>query len=254
MRVQYSSAAARGDSVSTLDQRHRTGWPDCTSSHRLRAPRRRAPDVIKTSDRASGKSTTDSVRTPGLSGSRSQRRHVLRSIHQADGRRGGWNTALPRRTVRVALASTGRKEESVEVKPGTDAYQAQEASGPSNTPAGTAGAAGWPEHQAPEQGRGSGRAGSFPDSSSSTPNRSRIKGSIRVDCRPGWVRDVTRWEQPASTPRGASRTKAKSDTVAPAWRAASFPERKNLVIRQAADRIGSPPSSGRRASTGETCS
>ena len=131
--------------------------------------------------------------------------------------RGGWKTSSDRRVGWISFVSAKRKESPIKAKPGTDAHQAQESRRPSKNPAGTAGAAGCPEHNAPEQGRGGTGAGIPSDS----PARSWIKGSISDESRPGSVRDVTRCEQPPSALGGASRAKARSNTTAPARRETS---------------------------------
>jgi hypothetical protein len=116
-------------------------------------------------------------------------------------RRGGWNTSLPFCTGRRAVVSSERKEGPVEAKHGISMHQAQESSRPSHTPAGTDGAAGWPEHHVPEHGSGDEGTGSGSD----RPAKSKIKGSIREESRPGSVREVTRWLQPAQADPGAEK-------------------------------------------------
>ncbi len=98
----------------------------------------------------------------------------------------------------------------------------------SKNPAGTTGAAGCPEHSAPEQGRG-GRGLGIPADS---PARSWTKGSNSDESRPGSVREVTRCEQPPSAPGGASKTDARSNTTAPAGRETSCWRAEDLVIRR----------------------
>jgi hypothetical protein len=164
-----------------------------------------------------------------------RRSPMARSVFQADEReRGGRNTALPHRTGRRGLLSVEREEEPIAAGSGIDPHQDQESTRPSNTPAGTEGAAGCPEHHAPEQGREGGGTGSgrAPDGSAKPPDRSCSKGSISEESRSGSDRDVTRWEQPACTPEGADNTSARSDATAPVGRGASFPEWKSLIIRR----------------------
>jgi len=123
-----------------------------------------------------------------------------------------------------ALVSEATEKEAGVIKPGIDAHQAQEPSRPSTTPAGTAGAAGCPEHNAPEQGRGSGGTVSGSDGLATPPAWSRIKGAISEGIRPGLVWDVTRCEQLACAAGGAIRADARSDMTAAAGKDTSFPK------------------------------
>ena len=84
---------------------------------------------------------------------------------------------------------------------GTKAFHAQESSCTLSAPAGTAGTAGCPEHNAPEQGRGDAGAGG----SCNCPATSPTNGSICNESPTESARDLTRWEQPASAARGAMR-------------------------------------------------
>jgi hypothetical protein len=104
------------------------------------------------------------------------------------------------------------KEETAAADPGRHADQIQESTRPSTTPIGTAGAAGWPEHQAPAHGR----EGAGTESGSARPDRSKITGSINEEKCPESVLDLTRCEHPARTGEGADRTSAKSERKAPA--------------------------------------
>jgi hypothetical protein len=126
--------------------------------------------------------------------------------------------------VRSELVSEAREKESGGIKPGIDAHQAQELSRPSNTPPGTAGAAGCREHNAPEQGRGSGGTVSGSDELATPPAGSRIKGAISKEIRPGLVRDVTWCEQLACAAGGAIMADARSDMTAAAGKDTSFPK------------------------------
>ncbi len=142
--------------------------------------------------------------------------------------RGGWKTSSDWRIGWSSFVSAQRKVSPIKAKPGTDAYQAQVSMRPSKNPAGTAGAAGCPEHNAPEQGRG-GRGMGIPADS---PARSWTKGSISDESRRASVRDVTRCEQPPSALGGASRAEARSNTTAPAGREISCLRAEDLVIRR----------------------
>jgi hypothetical protein len=124
-----------------------------------------------------------------------------------------------------------KKDAADGLKARLDPHHAQESTDRSSTPAGTAGVAGWPEHHAPEHGRGVDGTGCGSDGSLSSPDRSRIRGSIRPTRCPGSVRDVTRCEHPACTPEGAYRRIPRSNKTAPEGRGASLPNRKNLVMR-----------------------
>jgi hypothetical protein len=151
-----------------------------------------------------------------------------RSVNQAGGmKRGGWKTASDWRVGWISFVSAKKRESPIKAKPGSDAHQAQESRRPSTNPGGIAGAAGCPEHNAPEQGR-DGTGTGIP---SDFPARSWIKGSISDESRSESVRDVTRWEQPASVPGGASKPKARSNTTAPAGRETSCLREEDFVIR-----------------------
>jgi hypothetical protein len=110
------------------------------------------------------------------------------------------------------------KEEVTAVGPGISAQQAQDSACPFNSPGGTDGAAGCPEHHAPEQVRGGGESGS------DRPVLPSDRSSISEGCRPRSVREVTRWEHPPRALGGAIRTIAKSNTTAPAGRDANRPK------------------------------
>jgi hypothetical protein len=118
------------------------------------------------------------------------------------------------------------KDAAFKAKSSTEAFQAQESSGSSNTAAGTAGAAGCPEHNAPEQGRGNGGRGR----SSDGPDRPWIKGSSGDESRSESVRDVTRCEQPASATVGAIIPTTRSVKKAPAGKGAGWLKVKVLIM------------------------
>ncbi len=123
---------------------------------------------------------------------RDQPRGSIRHVGwMSDG--GGWNTPIPRRTGRIAVASQERKEDCTEFKRWADEDQGQESIRTSVTPAGTAGTSGCPEQNAPEQGRDGGRSGSRSEGAT----RSRTKDSVSAEDSGRLVRDVTRCEQPA---------------------------------------------------------
>ncbi len=143
-------------------------------------------------------------------------------------RRGGWNTSFPRRSGRNVTVSAGRKEGAVLTSAGIDAHQAQDASRPSNVPAGTAGVSGCPVHQAPEQGRGPRGT----ESGSDGPPRSRIKGSTSEERWRGSFLEVTRCEQPAFASGGARKASARSVMTAPAGEKARCQGGHDLVIRR----------------------
>ncbi len=153
--------------------------------------------------------------------------------------RGGWKTSSDWRIGWSSFVSAKRNEPPVKVKPGTGACQAQESMRPSENPAGTAGAAGCPEHNAPEQGRG----GSGMGIPLVSPVKSWTKGSISDESRPGSVRDVTKCEQLPSTLEGAIRAEARSNRKAPAGRETSCWREEDLAIRRA--KLIGPPSCSR---------
>jgi hypothetical protein len=156
-----------------------------------------------------------------------------RSVLQAERRRrGGWNTSPARCTGQRAIVPAGRKEGRTEAKVGSIGHQGQESSRWSSPIAGTAGAAGCCEQNAPEQGRGREGTGI----SSDRPDGSPISG----ERRPGSVRDVTRWEQPPFATGGASNTNARRVMTAPAREETSCLKEKDLVILRVS--LSMPPS------------
>jgi hypothetical protein len=126
----------------------------------------------------------------------------------------------------TAPFSAGKKESPSTAKPGTAVRKAEESRPPSNTLAGTAGTAGSPEQNAPEQGRGREGSGSWSDEVA----RSCINdpASAEDSCRS--ARDVTRCEQPASATGGANRAQARNATTAPARRKAGLSNVLDFMI------------------------
>lgn len=118
------------------------------------------------------------------------------------------------------------KQGRVKVRAGAEGHQSQESRRPSDMPAGIAGAAGCPEHHAPEQGRDPGGRGSGADRSA----HPVIDGSSWEASRAGSVREVTRWEHPPSAPGGADNAIARSTTTAPVGTEADCLRIKDLVI------------------------
>jgi hypothetical protein len=124
------------------------------------------------------------------------------------------------------LVSADRKEGAVETSSGIDTNKAQDPSGPSNSPDGTGGVAGCPEHQAPEQGgepRGT-------ECGSVGPAKSSIKGSTSEVRCPRPFSEVTRCEQPALAAGGASTASARSVATAPAGEKDKCQVERDLVI------------------------
>jgi hypothetical protein len=146
-----------------------------------------------------------------------------------------------------------RKEEAVETSSGINANKAQDPSRPSNSPDGTGGVAGCPEHQAPEQGRGPRGT----ECGSDGPAKSSIKGSTSEVRCPRPFSEVTRCEQLAFAAGGASRANARSVATAPAGEKDKYQVERDLVIRRVLW-IGSPfrhgrgkmPGNGARLDTG----
>jgi hypothetical protein len=153
--------------------------------------------------------------------------NVRRSVVQTDGRRrGGWNTAIARCFGWRSLVSDESKDSAVKANPGTDAIHAHDSGRTSIDPVGTAGEAGCPEHNAPEQGRGNAGTGR----SSDCPVRSWNRGSISDESRTELVRELTSWEQPASATVGAIMASTRSIKMAPAGRPAGRLKVKDFVI------------------------
>ena len=109
----------------------------------------------------------------------------------------------PRRTPGAlragALVSEVEKAKGKGICRSVDGYQTQDSSRPSTATDGTAGAAGCPEHNAPEHGRRGDETGSFSD----CPDRSGTNGSIRDGSCQESARELTRCEQPPSAMPGA---------------------------------------------------
>jgi hypothetical protein len=155
-------------------------------------------------------------------------KHMRRSILHAASRRegGGRNTAIARQVGWRSRVSTERKDTPVKTRRGTEAFQAHESGSTSIATAGAAGAAGCPEHDALEQGRGNGKAGSPSD----CPARSSINGSMSDLNRSESIPGVTRCEQPASAAAGAHMASTRSVRAARAGRDAGCLKAKDLVM------------------------
>jgi hypothetical protein len=136
---------------------------------------------------------------------------------------------LPPSTGRGAANPGEMKVGDIADIPGSPLQKAQDSTGVSSAPAGTAGVAGWPEQKAPEQGRVGRGAGAPPGSSAGSLT---LGVSIDGSCAESF-REVTRWLQPAHA--GAHTPWARRSTSAPVPHRASRLQVPGLIATVASD-------------------
>jgi hypothetical protein len=156
------------------------------------------------------------------------------AFQAAERRRGGWNTTIVRRIGRRAPILMKTIDGPVMFQTVFGAGQAQESSTSSRAAVGTEGAAGSPEHNAPEHGAG-GNAGSDPVRPETPP----IKGSTSAASCLGLVRERTVCEQPARAAAGARKTHTNSDNAAKAGGSAHRLLTKDLDVSGTAAAVSS---------------
>jgi hypothetical protein len=115
------------------------------------------------------------------------------------------------RTECGALVSEVKKAKSKGICRRVDGYQSQDSSRPSTATDGTAGAAGCPEHNAPEHGGRGDASGGFSD----RPDRSCINGLFRDGNCQESARELTRCEQPPFAVAGADNAIVRTAKMAP---------------------------------------
>jgi hypothetical protein len=167
--------------------------------------------------------------TAGPARARGSRSVEMPGFHARAAIHGGRKMGVARREGWGATASSGRREGTDEAGSSTTGHHAHNPSRMRIVPAGTDGTVGPSSHHRPRQGLGdgepeSGRAGALAFLRSViTPCRNE-GSSMRS------LREVTRCEQPARTPAGASRIQTRSGNTAPAGNGAPGLEGENLVI------------------------